>query len=435
MSHVAAALQGRGHSVEFADLGFDNDRLEEIVAETRPRFIGLSLRNIDDQRIDDTTFFVPQLYEVVQRLRACSDAVISIGGSAYSLFPEIILEHTNADYGVVGEGEAAMTALIGVLETLPVDEEALARIPALVHRVQGRIVRNPVAPLDPGTIARAYRQGRLFERYLAETGVANVQSQRGCPFTCCYCTYPVIEGTRVRKRDAKNVVDEIIDVKARGAQYLFFVDSVFNIDNDHVASVCEELIRRDAGITWGCFLRPKDLPEELMHLMARAGLRHVEFGTDSLCDSVLESYEKGFTVEDVVRSDALADAAKIRHAHFLICGGPGETAATLAASFENSLRLRRTVLFPYIGMRLYPGTALYRTALSQGVISATTDLLSPFFYITPEIGKESIAGVLDDFHRKSPRWIVDDPTPQELQIIERLRAKSVAGPLWEFLVR
>ena len=438
MSHVAAALLAHGHRVECADLGFDDDRLEEIVAGINPQFIGLSLRNIDDQRIDGTIFFVPQLYDVVKRLRGCTDAVVVLGGSAYSLFPEAILENSGADYGITGEGEAAMTALIEALRTpLSVSSEgALSTIPGLVYRSAGKMLRNRPAPLDPGeSVYRAYRHPRLFDRYIAETGVANVQSQRGCPYTCCYCTYPVIEGSRVRMRDAGAVVDEIVEAAARGGRYFFFVDSVFNIDSDHVARICEELIARRVAVMWGCFLRPKNIPEELMRLMARAGLRHIEFGTDSLSDTTLDAYGKQFTVDDIVRSDALADAAQVRHAHFLICGGPGETADTLNESFVNSLRLRKTVVFPYVGMRLYPGTLLYRTALAQGIVAGTMELLQPFFYVTPGIGKEAIAGILDGFHRKSPRWIVADPTPQERALIERLRAKSLPGPLWEFLVQ
>ena len=435
ISHVAASLRGRGHEVVLADLRYDDGEIENIVENLQPRYIGLSLRNIDDHRIDETVFFVPVLYAIAERLRKISAAPIILGGSAYSLFPEELIEKSGADYGVVGEGDATLPHLIDMLMHAGAEPADLSTIQGLVYRNGGRIVRNPVAPLNAGTVARPYRPERLFDAYLTHSGVANIQTQRGCPYTCCYCTYPVIEGRTMRARDPAAVADEAAELEANGARYFFIVDSVFNADNDHVVAVCEAFLDRKITATWGCFLRPKAVSTELMELMARAGLRHIEFGTDSLCDRVLDAYGKQFTVDDIVTADNIAHACGVRHAHFLISGGPGETEATLQESFDNSVRLKKTVIFPFVGMRLYPGTVLYGRALKEKVIDETTDLLQPFFYVTGELRKERITEVLDMFHERASRWVVRDPSPEQLKVIERLRARNMSGPLWEFLAQ
>jgi radical SAM superfamily enzyme YgiQ (UPF0313 family) len=271
--------------------------------------------------------------------------------------------------------------------------------------------------------------------YIEKSSMLNVQTQRGCAYACCYCTYPIIEGTAVRFKNPAAVVDELEQIKKSGARYFFIVDSVFNSSAGHVTGVCEEIIRRNLNLSWGCFLRPQGLTRELMGLMARAGLSHIEFGSDSFSDSVLEQYGKNFTFEDVFHSSEFARAAKVHYAHFLIIGGPGETETTMRESFENSKRLTKTVYFPFVGMRVYPGTRLYDRALGERVITKDTDLLPPFFYLSPGIAKENIFILLDSFSKESKNWIIGELPEANVKIAEKLRAMGVAGPLWEYLVR
>jgi radical SAM superfamily enzyme YgiQ (UPF0313 family) len=169
--------------------------------------------------------------------------------------------------------------------------------------------------------------------------------------------------------------------------------------------------------------------------MARAGLSHIEFGSDSFSDSVLADYGKNFTFEDIVNASEYARAAKVHYAHFLIIGGPGETEATMRESFNNSKRLKKTVHFPFAGMRVYPGTDLHRRAISEGVITAETDLLPPLFYISPHLTKDKIFGLLDSFSQESKNWVIGELSKENAKVAEKLRAMGVNGPLWEFLVR
>lgn len=224
-------------------------------------------------------------------------------------------------------------------------------------------------------------------------------------------------------------------MKRQGVRYFFVVDSVFNTSNDHVAGICEEMIRREVGLQWSCFLRPKNLTSELVTLMKRAGLTHVEFGTDSFADTVLNAYGKGFCFDDVYRASELMRANDVHYAHFLIMGGPGESESTMREAFENSTALRKTVVFPFIGMRIFPETPLVQRAIDEGVVGDGDDLFRPVFYVSPQIEVQRIHEVLEEFHRESPRWIIGDLSPQALQIMEKLRGRGVVGPLWEFLAR
>jgi radical SAM superfamily enzyme YgiQ (UPF0313 family) len=237
----------------------------------------------------------------------------------------------------------------------------------------------------------------------------------------------------MRQRDPNEVADEIAECKSLGAPYFFITDSVFNTTADHVAGTCEAIIRRALRIEFGCFLRPQGLTREFMRLLARAGLRHIEFGTDSLSDPVLREYGKDFLFDDIRRSSDLAFDEGIRYAHFLIIGGPGETEQTINQSYENSKHLKKTVFFPFVGMRICPQTTLHNRAVEEKIIRQEQDIFAPAFYLSPAITQQRVFSLLNEIKTKSRNWIIGEPPAEMQQLMGNLRKKGVAGPLWEYL--
>ncbi len=427
LAQINAALRAAGHQTRWVDCLADADPIERTIDEFQPHCVGVSLRNIDDVAFKKRETFYGALFDLCARIRQRSAARIIVGGSGYSLFPESLLERSGADFGIHGEGEAGLLALLEALEAGS-DHRA---IPGLVYRENGRIRRNPQQPdrLDRPVLTED-RPERLVGFYLARSLMLNAQTQRGCALHCCYCAYPLIEGNRHRRRPPELVADELAQLAARGARYVFVVDSVFNSSPTHVVETCDAILRRGVTIQWGCFLRPQGLTTDLMTLMARAGLKHIEFGSDSFSDSVLEAYHKNLGFEDIRHSAQLASDAKVDHCHFLILGGPGETRDTLAETLANSCRLPRAVMLPIVGMRVYPGTALHARALVEGAITPDTDLLEPYHYIAPGLSEHWILNHLSDFVSTNPNWIIGEPPPSFLHLVERLRQRGVVGPLW-----
>jgi radical SAM superfamily enzyme YgiQ (UPF0313 family) len=228
------------------------------------------------------------------------------------------------------------------------------------------------------------------------------------------------------------VADEFAQIQRRGARYVFIVDSVFNSSPPHVTEICEAMLRRNVNLSWGCFLRPQGLTPELMKLMKRAGLAHIEFGTDSFCDEVLAAYQKGLTFEDIRHSSEMATRENVDFCHFLISGGPGETVETMRRGFAASLRIKNAVILAMVGMRIYPGTRLFEQALAEGRISRKTDLLAPAYYLAPGLTVEIVSAELKQFARESPGWISGEPVPLYTRLVERLRQRGAMGPLWSY---
>jgi radical SAM superfamily enzyme YgiQ (UPF0313 family) len=431
IAQAAAFLENFGFIVEIADMLDPTCGLLTVIKIFKPDFIGISQRNIDDITIQNPHLFTDDLISLVKKIKSISRAPVVLGGSGFSLFPKELLEKSGADFGIIGEAEPAFLHLLTALSK----KTDYTQIQGLVYRGENALIVNARKPHSMSAVRGPKLPAGLAGFYIKNSSMLSVQTHRGCGFTCCYCTYPLIEGKRVLYKPPGEIGEELHRIKKAGGAYFFIVDSVFNTSNNRVREICEEIIRRDLKLSWGCFLRPQGLSADLMDLMSRAGLKHIEFGSDSFCDSVLEAYGKDFRFEDIYRSSEFSRKARVHYAHFLIMGGPSETEETMRASFANSLKLQKTVHFPFVGMRIYPGTPLFSRAVAEGVIKSDEELLTPRFYLSPHISRARVFALLKRWSARQRNWIVGELPPALIKVTQGLRAKGVTGPLWEFLAR
>jgi hypothetical protein len=213
------------------------------------------------------------------------------------------------------------------------------------------------------------------------------------------------------------------------------VDSVFNTSENHVLDICDALIARGNPLPWGCFMRPKGLTEKMVLKLKESRLAHVEFGSDSLSDSVLEAYRKGFDFLDIKESSDLMVKHGIDYCHFLIFGGPGETHATIQESFENSKQLTHGLFFPSVGMRVYPNTHMHTVGcqLDRSIPESSRELLKPVYFLSPGLTEQTLIEKISAFAQASPNWIDLEHSPEFDAVAKKLRKKGVAGPLWNYL--
>ena len=371
--YLNAALRSARHKTRWLDCQTDSDSLAPVMASFQPDVVGISLRNIDDILMGRKETFFDDLPALCQQVRSAADCPIVLGGSGFSIFPQRLLDLSHADFGICGCGERSFVALLHAFEH-HTDPDA---IPGLVYRrASGTCVNLAETCLPEAELEAQDWPERLVEHYLRTSGMLSVQTQRGCALKCSYCTYPVIEGRIPHARPPEMVADDLQTLEKLGARYAFIVDSVFNTSSAHVKAICETILQRGLRIRWSCFLRPCGITRKTMQLMKRAGLAHIEFGSDSFSDSVLQAYGKSFTFEDILQASLLARQENIEYCHFLICGGPGETAETLQSSFANADRLPSGVILAVAGMRIYPGTPLHARAVAEGQANSGADYSS-----------------------------------------------------------
>ncbi len=399
---VAAALEAAGHGVRFLDLMARDDwqaPLAEALGES-PGVIGVSIRNIDDQASAAPRFLLEKAREVVAFCRAGSRAPIVLGGAGYSIFPQSVLDYTGAPMGIQGEGEAAFVTLA---ERLAVTAP-LTDVPGLYIRGRGlQAPRAYIRDLDrfplPGP--------QLFDRRLADDPnfFLPIQTRRGCPLKCSYCSTAAIEGGLIRKRSPEAVIQALSRWRTEGFSQVYFVDNVFNLPEGYAVELCERMILARLRLRWRAILYPGKVSERLVGAMARAGCREVALGFESGVQPILDALHKRFSLEDIRRTSRLLADHGIGRMGFLLLGGPGETRDTVLQSLAFAQELKLNAVKLTLGLRIYPHTELARTAIREGVITAETDLLHPRFYIAP--GLEAwLRATVENWTADRPNWTV-----------------------------
>ena len=425
LDYVAGAIPS-GHEVRIVDQNVTSlEELAHILDQFRPDIIGLACRNIDNTDAGAPLFLLESYRQMVQWLRQRCQAVLVCGGSGFTIMPEQVLAMLGADYGIIGEGER-----FGLLVETLAQGHNPATLPGVLSAGEKAITPLPWT----GPMARAFPEKATHHRfYLENGGMLNLQSKRGCSFRCLYCPYPSIEGNRHRLIAPKEVAATALQLKELGAKYLFITDSAFNSDVEHSLAVARALRAARLDIPWGAFFSPVRLPPDYFTVMAEAGLRHVEFGTESLAASMLKTYRKPFLVTDVLKAHELAQKARLHVAHYFLFGGPGESRETVNESLEAIERLTRSVFFFFTGIRIYPGTPLYETAVAEGKINRTQSLLKPFFYEPDAIARAAIESMIAARAAGRKNWITGSGGEATANTVYSLYQRGFAGPLWEYL--
>lgn len=431
LAYIDGALREAGHTTRLWDGRMSPESLENAIAEFRPDLVGVSMRNIDNVQYHNPRSFVQEVVDCCRRIRAATPAPLVLGGSAFSVFPRELYELTQVDFGIQGEGEITLLKLIEHLQTgTPLDG-----ISGLHRRTpEGKAEWTPTHPNDVVFTSEPHHDPALLAAYVKQGSLPGVQTQRGCPLRCCYCTYPLIEGKKSRYRTGEQIVAEMRRMLALGVKYTFIVDSVFNTRADHVAKICEALIDAKLDMEWECFLRPRNATRDLLALMKRAGLRHVEFGSDSFSDPVLKSYGKSFAYAEIEQASFAARDLGLHYSHFLILGGPGETSETVDETLTRAQTLPGAYFFATIGMRVYPDTPLWRQlAPEKNGETAADYLVEPRFYLAPGFTVQGLYDRVDAVRKRHHNWVIGDPPPAFLTTINRLRDKGLRGPMWEYI--
>ena len=427
LDYVAAALVPK-HEVKIADVNLiDLHAMDRLIRRFRPEAVGISLRNIDNTDATAPRGFMEAYRQLVKVVRQAIDAPIILGGAGFSIFPEKILAALQADFGIVGEGER----LADLLEALESDR-AVESLPGVVTPRQGLKVCKPIAEKPQRLFNPEYEHLPL---YLARGGMLNIQTKRGCPFKCVYCTYPRIEGRQLRLVAPESAARTAKQLQAAGARYFFITDSVFNAHVEHSLAVARQFKKERVSIPWGAFLAPTEMPEGYYGSLAEAGLSHVEFGTESLSDTVLKAYNKPFRRAHILDAHQKAVQAGLYAAHYFLLGGPGETADTLTSTLSHIDKLKKSVLFLFCGMRIYPHTGLFERAVAEGQISEGQDLLEPVFYQSPGIGRQDIMERVKNAARGRISWVVGSGGDETARLLQRMYSKGYTGPLWNYLIR
>ncbi|MEE9294712.1 MAG: radical SAM protein [Phycisphaerae bacterium] len=393
LRYVSSYLKAHGQNVEMffmrskrdtAEADFSTALLAEFVERLRDAdLIGMSLMT--------NTFYRASV--LTQTIRAAGiKAPIIWGGTHPTVAPDESLEI--ADMICIGEGEQAMLELAESLEA----GRDPTTIGGLSFRVDGRVIRNEVAPLHKELDEYPFPDYDLDTHWVkvkdhfepAAPGNLRgalhryrIESTRGCPYPCTFCNNAALlrvykgKGSWVRKRSNENVIREIEQARARFPTIecvdivddLFFVRSETDIE-DFVRHYKE---RVNLPIDLDAF--PNTITRTKVNLLARLPISVISMGIQSGSQDTLKNiYQRPTPTEKIVEGiNALADNRIPAEYHYIV-NNPFEPdrnrieTLRFAASYHRGPAVVR--IFP---LQFYPGTPLYDRARREGLIGQRHD--------------------------------------------------------------
>ncbi|MEE8585224.1 MAG: radical SAM protein [Acidobacteriota bacterium] len=220
-----------------------------------------------------------------------------------------------------------------------------------------------------------------------------VETGRGCPYGCDFCTVTGFFGKSIRFRSDESVVDELLHLKARaaaenGAVFVFFIDDNFAINVKRTKSLLREMIARDATLPWIAQISMNLLKDdELVDLIAASGGRWIFMGLESIDTQNLKGVNKAFNKPEQYLSvlERLAERGIYSITSFIF-GMDGDYPG-VATKTVDAIKSWPPGL-PVFGLLTpYPSTPLYDRLLSQNRLTRPLHWLDfrPFrMAFTPE---------------------------------------------------
>jgi len=324
---LGTILREAGHEVSCHDLSFDPD-LKRMISELekkRPDVVGVSC----------LTDFFKNAAEIVAAAKGLGAATV-MGGPHPTIAPEETLNKIpELDYAVLGEAERTLPALVDVIG----GGGGVAAIPGLAYRADGEVVltgpAEPIGDLDSVPIPDRDLLD-VHPEYMRARAV-NLHASRGCPFRCRFCqpTLRRMFGNKVRFQGPERVAAEIKQGHEKyGVRDFFFHDDTFTIKKSWLEGLVKTLADeglRD-GFRYVVNSRVDTFDRERAELLREMGVYYVLFGIETGSQEVLDSIDKGTTVEQAREAFALCKEFGFRTHAYVLLGAPSESKESLRAT-------------------------------------------------------------------------------------------------------
>lgn len=266
------------------------------------------------------------------------------------------------DIIVVGEGEQTMLELMETLES----NGDLSTVPGIAFLQDGNLQQNDARTKikDLKELPFPDRSAIPFEKYLSVwqehhgKRTANISTQRGCPYTCKWCSTAVY-GQSYRRNDPERVVAEILHLQEDfGVEALWFVDDVFTVSHKWISALHAEFEKHQLIIPFEIITRAERLNETVLQQLKAMGCFRIWIGAESGSQKIIDKMDRRVTLEAVQQMMQLTQQMGMEAGTFIMVGYPGETHEDVKATMDHIERCNPDLLTI---TRAYPikGTALY----------------------------------------------------------------------------
>lgn len=282
-------------------------------------------------------------------------------GMQSTFLPEETLKREEVDFIAIREPEQIVYNLMRAL----LNNGELEKVKGIGFKRDGELIFTEPQELQRNMDDLPYinlkffpRDANYFNPIIKRWPYITMETSRGCPYKCLFCTSPVFYGNKVRFQSPQRVVDEMEYYVRHGFREIYFRDETFTFSKKRTIEIAELILKRNLKVSWLCNSRVDTIDEETMALMKRAGCHTIKFGVESGVQELLDTVQKGITLEQTERVFKYANKIGIwSHAHMML-GLPGETEYTMRKTFRFIRKIKPTTVTysiyePYIGTPIY----------------------------------------------------------------------------------
>jgi radical SAM superfamily enzyme YgiQ (UPF0313 family) len=336
----------------------------EVLIEELQKIDFEKLRTADIVGISTITSTAPRAYAMADKIREMGIPVI-MGGSHVTYLTEEALKH--ADFVIRGEGEQALPAFIEAWEK----GADYSSVPNLSYRLDGQIIHNPLSPFADNLDEIPYPDFSLYKgkkHSFGGTTTIPVQTSRGCPFDCSFCSVTGMFGKRYRFRSTENIIEELRQYNSR-KNAIFFYDDNFTANRKRTKELLEAMIKEKFKFQWTTQVRAdvaKDL--ELVRLLKKAGCHTVYIGFESVNPESLRAMKKQQTVAEIIEATKVLRKHRIHIHGMFVLGFDQDDWETVKKTVKFAKRTKLNTT-QFLILTPLPGSELYQKMDSENRIA------------------------------------------------------------------
>jgi len=435
------AITPPGHEVTLIDANakaMSDDEIVQLVLEQKIELVGIGAM----------TRMAEKAYRVADAIRAAGVKVV-MGGPHVTAVPDEALGRDggprHVDAIALGEADETWPKIVedaarGELKEIyePLDEAGKERKPSLQPY--------PEIPWESLDLDQFDFFPRILRPLLSRVGprwrtfhIIPIESGRGCPYGCEFCTVTGFFGDSIRFRTNQSIVDELLKLKARakkesGFFTVFFVDDNFAISIKRTKSLLRDIIAANAQVPWTAQISANLLrDEELVDLIKQSGGKMIFIGMESIDPVNLADVNKGFNKPEEYATvlNRLADR-NIHAVTSFIIGLDNDTPG-VADRILQQVRTWPAGLPIFGQLTPFPSTPLYKRLLKDG------RLIRPKHWLKFErysMAHRPLRMTIDETHQELRHaWAGSYSPERNAEVIRSMSHKGLGPRVFHFITR
>jgi len=355
IGYLSAFLNSHGFNAGVVDLWdkqLNPESIRNFISRYNPKIVGISSMS---ENFENGI----KIAEIIKNIS--NDITILFGGSHVSFEDEsALLNHKSVDVIVRGEGEHTVLELTNFFMH---NIGELSTINGVTYQKNNKIIRTQDRKFIHDLDSLPFPDRMLPNKEVA----VGIQTSRGCPGKCIFCSSKELAGGKYRKRTAENVIFEIEELLNRGNKIIYFQDDTLTADLKRLNEILDLIKKKNLNFKWTAFSRIDTLEKDpfIIKNMVNAGCIGLFFGIESGSQKMLDVLKKNLTVEQILNVltnvCTLVKNEGIRIDCSFIIGHPSETHDTMLETFEFAKKLIKLGAMSFLSILCpFPGSSIFK---------------------------------------------------------------------------